>query len=102
MAVGQGSGVVLLAAWEAGLPVEQYSPNEVKLAVTGYGGAPQAQGGGMVGALLPPPPPPPPRDPAGPAPVAVCHPHPRGRPGRVGGGPGGGGGGAAAPRPALS
>ena len=42
MAVGQGSGVALLAAAEAGIPVEQYSPNEVKLAVAGYGGAPDA------------------------------------------------------------
>src|SRR2546423_3356922 len=80
MAVGQGSGVVLLAASEAGLPVEQYSPNEVKLAVTGYGGAPQAQVRGMGAARLPLPPPPPPPAPAHPAPLAICHPNARGLP----------------------
>ena len=38
-AVGQARGVVLLAAAECGLPVFEYGPHEVKLAVTGYGRA---------------------------------------------------------------
>jgi len=39
MSVGQASGVALVAAARAGVPVAQYSPNEVKLAVTGDGRA---------------------------------------------------------------
>jgi crossover junction endodeoxyribonuclease RuvC len=35
MSVGQASGVALVAAAEAGCGVVQYSPNEVKQAVTG-------------------------------------------------------------------
>jgi crossover junction endodeoxyribonuclease RuvC len=38
-AVGQARGVVMLAAAEAGLPVFEYAPHEVKMAVTGYGRA---------------------------------------------------------------
>ena len=37
IAVAQARGVMLLAAEEAGLPVREYAPNEVKLGVTGYG-----------------------------------------------------------------
>jgi crossover junction endodeoxyribonuclease RuvC len=39
MGVARASGVVLLAAAEAGLPVEEYAPLEVKMAVTGVGNA---------------------------------------------------------------
>ena len=42
-AVGQARGVVLLAAGQHGLPVAEYGPHEVKMAVTGYGRAPKAQ-----------------------------------------------------------
>jgi crossover junction endodeoxyribonuclease RuvC len=35
--MGQARGVALLAAAEAGLPVFEYSPSEVKQAVAGYG-----------------------------------------------------------------
>ena len=37
--VARATGVVLLAASEAGLPVEEYGPLEVKMAVTGQGTA---------------------------------------------------------------
>ncbi len=37
IAVAQARGVVLLSAREAGIPICEYSPNEVKLGVTGYG-----------------------------------------------------------------
>lgn len=37
MAVARASGVVLLAAAEAGVPVHEYAPLEVKMAVTGNG-----------------------------------------------------------------
>jgi crossover junction endodeoxyribonuclease RuvC len=39
MSVARATGVVLLAAAEAGLPVEEYAPLEVKMAVTGVGNA---------------------------------------------------------------
>ena len=44
MSVGQASGLALDAAARAGVPVVQYSPNEVKLAVTGDGRADKAGG----------------------------------------------------------
>jgi crossover junction endodeoxyribonuclease RuvC len=37
--VGQARGVVLLAAAQAGIPVREATPNEVKMGVTGYGNA---------------------------------------------------------------
>lgn len=39
MATGQAAGAALLAAARAGVPVVAYSPNDVKLSVTGDGGA---------------------------------------------------------------
>lgn len=47
-AVGQARGVVLLALAQAGVPVAEYTPTEVKLAVTGYGGASKQQVRAMV------------------------------------------------------
>jgi len=52
MSVAQASGVALLTASEAGCTVAEYSANEVKLAVTGYGAATKAQVQRMVAALL--------------------------------------------------
>ena len=52
MAVGQASGVALVAAAQAGCTVVQYSPNEVKQAVTGYGSATKDQVQRMVQSLL--------------------------------------------------
>ena len=52
MSVGQASGIALLCAAQAGLPVVEYSSNEVKLAVTGYGAAPKEQVQEMVARLL--------------------------------------------------
>ena len=43
MAVSRATGVVLLAAAQAGVPVEEYGPLEVKMAVTGSGAADKAQ-----------------------------------------------------------
>jgi crossover junction endodeoxyribonuclease RuvC len=51
-AVGQARGVVLLAAAEAGLPVFEYGPHEVKMAVTGYGRAGKEQVQRMVQVVL--------------------------------------------------
>lgn len=52
MSVGQASGVALLSAAEAGLDVVEYSSNEVKLAVAGYGAASKRQVQEMVASLL--------------------------------------------------
>jgi crossover junction endodeoxyribonuclease RuvC len=43
IAVGRASGVVLLAAAEAGLDVFEYTPSAIKAAVTGFGEAPKDQ-----------------------------------------------------------
>ena len=37
MAVAQARGVILLALKEQGVPIHEYTPNEVKMGVTGYG-----------------------------------------------------------------
>jgi crossover junction endodeoxyribonuclease RuvC len=52
MSVGQASGLALAAAARMGVPVAQYSPNEVKLAVTGDGRADKAGVQTMVTRLL--------------------------------------------------
>jgi crossover junction endodeoxyribonuclease RuvC len=51
-AVGQARGVVLLAAAQAEVPVREATPNEVKVAVTGYGAADKEQVARMVAVLL--------------------------------------------------
>jgi crossover junction endodeoxyribonuclease RuvC len=51
-AVGQARGVVLLAAAQHGVPVLEFGPHEVKVAVTGYGRAPKDQVQRMVQAVL--------------------------------------------------
>ena len=51
-AVGQARGVVLLAAAQAEVPVREATPNEVKVAVTGFGKAPKDQVGRMVAVCL--------------------------------------------------
>ena len=52
MAVGQARGVALLAAAEAGLVVDEPTPNEVKQAVCGNGAADKEQVAAMVARLL--------------------------------------------------
>jgi crossover junction endodeoxyribonuclease RuvC len=73
MSVGQASGLALAAAGEAGVPVVQYSPNEVKQAVTGWGSAGKAQVQRMVQALLDLPEMPSPPDKADALALALCH-----------------------------
>ncbi|HEX4777997.1 MAG TPA: crossover junction endodeoxyribonuclease RuvC [Acidimicrobiia bacterium] len=73
MSVGQASGVALAVAARAGVPVAHYSPNEVKLAVTGYGAADKAQVQAMVTRLLTLAAPPRPADAADALALALCH-----------------------------
>ena len=50
--LGHARGVVLLAAVEAGLPIAEYTPAEVKRAVVGYGRAEKTQVQQMIKLLL--------------------------------------------------
>jgi crossover junction endodeoxyribonuclease RuvC len=52
MSVGQASGLALAIAARAGCEVVQYTPNEVKQAVAGYGSASKEQVQRMVQSLL--------------------------------------------------
>jgi crossover junction endodeoxyribonuclease RuvC len=74
-AVGQARGVVLLSAGMAGIPCFSYTPQVVKQAVCGSGGAAKEQVQRMVGALLSLPEPPSPDHAADALAVAICHAH---------------------------
>ena len=50
--VSQARGIVLLSLAEAGIPIGEYTPNEVKQAVTGYGSADKQQVQEMVRVIL--------------------------------------------------
>ncbi len=52
LSVGQARGVVLLALQQQGIPIVEFTPNEVKQAVSGYGGAGKKQVQAMVKAIL--------------------------------------------------
>jgi crossover junction endodeoxyribonuclease RuvC len=52
LAVGQARGVVMLSLQQAGIEPFEYTPNEVKQAVAGFGGADKRQVQDMVRALL--------------------------------------------------
>lgn len=75
IAVGQARGVVMLAIAEAGLEVEEYTPNEVKQAVAGYGSADKRQVQEMVRTLLLLPEIPKPDDAADALAIAITHLH---------------------------
>ena len=77
IAVGQARGVVLLAISEAGLDMSEYTPNEVKQAVTGYGSAGKKQVQEMVRVLLGLPDIPRPDDAADALAIAITHLHTR-------------------------
>jgi crossover junction endodeoxyribonuclease RuvC len=73
MSVGQASGIVLATAAQSGAEVTQYTPNEVKQAVAGYGSATKAQVQRMVASLLGLAEPPRPADAADALALALCH-----------------------------
>jgi crossover junction endodeoxyribonuclease RuvC len=52
LAVGQARGVVMLCLQLSGIEAFEYTPNEIKQAVAGYGGAQKKQIQEMVRALL--------------------------------------------------
>lgn len=73
--LGHIRGVSLFAAAEANLPVFEYSPLEVKSAVTGYGRAEKTQVQQMVRVLLKLESAPEPLDASDALAVAICHVH---------------------------
>ncbi len=73
MSVGQASGLALAEAAAAGCEVVQYTPNQVKDAVAGWGGADKAQVQKMVQLRLGLSAPPQPADAADAAALALCH-----------------------------
>jgi crossover junction endodeoxyribonuclease RuvC len=73
MGTAQASGIAVLAGARAGLPVQTYTPSEVKAAVTGSGQADKAQMTAMVTRLLRLAEPPKPADAADALALAICH-----------------------------
>ena len=84
IAVGQARGVILLAAAQHGRPVREATPNEVKVAVAGYGSADKAQVQKMVQLVLGMAELPTPDDAADALAVAICIANQVGQAGRVG------------------
>jgi crossover junction endodeoxyribonuclease RuvC len=75
LVLGHARGVAVLAAVQAGLPLIEYTPAEIKLAVVGYGRAEKTQIQHMVKLLLGLSAPPAPHDAADALAVAICHAH---------------------------
>jgi crossover junction endodeoxyribonuclease RuvC len=73
MAVGQARGVVMLALAQAHIDVAEYTPNEIKQSLTGYGAAKKPQIQQMVKTVLCLPEIPRPDDAADALAVAFCH-----------------------------
>jgi crossover junction endodeoxyribonuclease RuvC len=72
MGTAQVSGLAIVAAARAGVPVALHTPSEVKAAVTGSGRAGKAQVGAMVSRLLKLPETPRPADAADALALAIC------------------------------
>ena len=73
--LGHARGVAMLAAVEAGVPVFEYTPAEIKRAVVGYGRAEKPQVAQMVKMLLGLDSIPKPHDATDALAVAICHLH---------------------------
>jgi crossover junction endodeoxyribonuclease RuvC len=73
--LGHARGVAMLAAVEAGVPIVEYTPAEVKQSVVGYGRAEKGQVQSMVQLLLGLTEPPTPFDASDALAIAVCHLH---------------------------
>lgn len=75
--LGQARGIALLVPAEAGIPVAEYAPNQIKKTVVGAGHAEKEQIHHMVKVLLPRAQPKSP-DAADALAIAICHAHHRG------------------------
>ena len=75
MSVSEVRGVILLAAEQHELPVEEYTPNQIKQAITGSGRADKAQMQEMIRRLLHLDEVPKPDDAADGLSIALCHIH---------------------------
>ena len=75
ISVGQARGVILLAMVQNGVRLKEYTPMQIKQAVTGWGGAQKPQVQEMVRALLELEKIPKPDDAADALAVAICHIH---------------------------
>ena len=73
IAVAHGRGVILYAAEKCGIPLYEYTPGQVKLAVTGYGKAEKRQVMDMTKRLLKLAKTPRPDDAADALALALCH-----------------------------
>ena len=71
--VGHTRGVILLAAGQAGVRVYEYAPRQIKLALTGFGGADKNQVQAMVQRVLGLDEVPRPDDAADAVAIALCH-----------------------------
>jgi crossover junction endodeoxyribonuclease RuvC len=73
LSVGHARGVAMLTIAQAKIPLAEYTPNEIKQAVSGYGGADKQQMQQMVKMLLHLDEVPKPDDAADAAAIAICH-----------------------------
>ncbi len=73
IAVGQARGVILLATQKAGVPMSEYTPNQVKNGICGYGSADKKQVQKMVQMILKLDEIPQPDDAADALAIAICH-----------------------------
>ena len=73
--LGHARGVAMLAAVEAGVPIVEYTPAEVKQSVVGYGRAEKGQVQSMIRLLLGLAEPPTPFDASDALAIAICHLH---------------------------
>ncbi|HNW31298.1 MAG TPA: crossover junction endodeoxyribonuclease RuvC, partial [Caldisericia bacterium] len=71
--VAQARGVIIMSAQLVGLPVYEYTPNQIKQAVTSSGSADKLQVGKMVQMLLRLPSIPSPDDVADACALGLCH-----------------------------
>ncbi len=75
ISVGQARGVVLLACAQHNVEIAEYTPNEIKQAVAGYGGADKRQVQLMVQSILSLNEIPKPDDAADALAISICHYH---------------------------
>jgi crossover junction endodeoxyribonuclease RuvC len=73
LSVGQARGVIMLALGQRSIPVDEYNPMDVKLAVCGYGNAQKLQIQQMVRVILQLDEIPKPDDAADALAVGICH-----------------------------